>query len=170
RAAADVGGLVRVTADARYVAQVSLWINAAGPGAQGAVVTAAAPATNSILTTSPAGSVIVLPARAYATGVPIVVPPGKTLMGLRSDLMTATGLYEPNVQIKPLSTFTGVAAIRFLDQTDGGYATISGEQRVLNITLDGSNIAAGVDGIQAKGNVQNVVLRDVTIRRFPNSD
>ena len=167
--AADVGALDQVTADGLYVAQDSLWINAADHGAVGDGVTDDAPAINSILTTSPAGSVIVLPARAYATGVPIVVPPGKTLMGLRSDLMTAMGLYEPNVQIKPLSTFTGVAAIRFLDQTDGGYATISGEQRVLNVTLDGSNIAAGVDGIQAKGNVQNVVLRDVTIRRFPNS-
>lgn len=167
--AADVGALDQVTADGLYVAQDSLWINAADHGAVGDGVTDDAPVINSILTTSPAGSVIVLPARVYATGVPIVVPPGKTLMGLRSDLMTVTGLYEPNVQIKPLSTFTGVAAIRFLDQTDGGYATISGEQRVLNITLDGSNIVAGVDGIQAKGNIQNVALRDVTIRRFPNS-
>ncbi|HWB34389.1 MAG TPA: right-handed parallel beta-helix repeat-containing protein [Rugosimonospora sp.] len=110
-----------------------------------------------------------MPPKVYGTGVPLVVPPGKTLLGLRSDLMTVSGLYEPNAQIKPLATFTGVAAIRFLDQTDGGYATISGEQRVLNVTIDGSNIASGADGIQAKGNIQNVALRDVTIRRFPNS-
>lgn len=167
--AADVGALTQATADGLYMAQDSLWINAIDHGVVGDGTTDDAAAINSILASSPAGSVIALPPKVYATGVPIVVPPGKTLMGLRSDLMTVTGLYEPNVQIKPLSTFTGVAAIRFLDQTDGGYATISGEQRVMNLTLDGGNIAAGVDGIQAKGNIQNVCLRDVTIRRFPNS-
>lgn len=167
--AADVGALDQATADDLYMAQDSLWINGADHGVVGDGATDDAPAINAILSTSPAGSVIVLPARTYATDEPIVVPPGKTLMGLRSDLMTVTDLYEPNVQIKPLATFTGVAAIRFLDATDGGYADISGEQRVLNLTLDGSNVAAGVDGIQAKGNIQNVALRDVTIRRFPNS-
>lgn len=167
--AADVGALTEAEADGLYMAQDSLWINGADHGVVGDGTTDDAPAINSILASSPAGSVITLPPRAYATGVPIVVPPGKTLMGLRSDLMTVTDLYEPNVVIKPLVTFTGVAAIRFLDATTGGYADISGEQRVLNLTLDGSNVAAGVDGIQAKGNVQNVALRDVTIRRFPNS-
>lgn len=167
--AADVGALDQTAGDARYTRQDSLVFNAVEHGAVGDGATDDATVINNLLSTSPAGSVVILPPRVYATGVPIVVPPGKTLMGLRSDLMTVTGLYEPNVMIKPLSTFTGVAAIRFLDQTDGSYATISGEQRILNLTLDGSNIAAGVDGIQAKGNIQNVALRDVTIRRFPNS-
>lgn len=167
--AADIGALTQAVADDLYVAQDSLWINAADHGVLGDGTTDDAPAINAILTTSPAGSVIVLPPKTYATDEPIVVPPGKTLMGLRSDLMTVTDLYEPNAMIKPLGTFTGVAAIRFLDAATGGYADISGEQRVLNVTLDGGNLAAGVDGIQAKGNVQNVALRDVTIRRFPNS-
>jgi hypothetical protein len=167
--AADVGALTQAQADNLYMAQDSLWINAIDHGVIGDGTTDDAPALNTILDTSPAGSVITLPPKPYAIDEPIVVPPGKTLMGLRSDLMTVTGLYEPNVQIKPLATFTGVAAIRFLDATDGGYADISGEQRVLNITLDGSDVASGVDGIQAKGNIQNVALRDVTIRRFPNS-
>lgn len=167
--AADVGALTETQADGLYVAQDSLWINGMDHGVVGDGTTDDAPAINAILTSSPTGSVIALPPKVFATGVPIVVPPGKTLMGLRSDLMTVSGLFEPNAQIKPLSGFTGVAAIRFLDQTDGGYAAISGEQRVLNLTLDGSNIASGVDGIQAKGNIQNVALRDVTIRRFPNS-
>lgn len=167
--AADVGALTEAEADDLYMAQDSLWINGIDHGVIGNGTTDDAPAINAILASSPAGSVIALPPRVYATDAPIVIPPGKTLMGLRSDLMTVTDLYEPNVQIKPLATFTGVAAIRFLDATTGGYADISGEQRVLNLTLDGVNIAAGVDGIQAKGNVQNVALRDVTIRRFPNS-
>lgn len=167
--AADVGALTQAVADGLYMAQDSLWINGIDHGVVGDGATDDAPAINAILDTSPAGSVITLPPKVYATDEPIIVPPGKTLMGLRSDLMTVTDLYEPNVQIKPLATFTGVAAIRFLDATTGGYADISGEQRVLNLTLDGGNLAAGVDGIQAKGNVQNVALRDVTIRRFPNS-
>jgi len=167
--AADVGALDQTTADGLYVAQDSLWINGMDHGVVGDGATDDAPAINAILDTSPAGSVIALPPRTYAIDEPIVVPPGKTLMTLRSDLMTVTDLYEPNAQIKPLGTFTGVAAIRFLDATDGGYADISGEQRILNVTLDGGNLGAGVDGIQAKGNVQNVALRDVTIRRFPNS-
>lgn len=167
--AADVGALDQATADGLYMAQDSLVFNAMEHGAVGDGVADDATVINNLLSTSPAGSVVVLPPHVYGTGVPIVVPPGKTLMSLRSDLMTVTGLYEPNAQIKPLSTFTGVAAIRFLDATDGGYATISGEQRVINLTVDGANLAAGVDGIQAKGNIQNVALRDLTIRHFPNS-
>lgn len=167
--AADVGALTEAAADGLYMAQDSLFFNVMEHGAAGDGTTNDATVINNLLSTSPAGSVIVLPPHTYAIAVPIVVPPGKTLMGLRSDLMTVTDLYEPNVMIKPLSSFTGVAAIRFLDATTGGYADISGEQRVLNLTLDGGDVVAGVDGIQAKGNVQNVALRDVTIRRFPNS-
>jgi hypothetical protein len=167
--AADVGALDQATADTLYSAIDSLYFNALDHGAVGDGVTDDAAAINTILTNSPAGSVIALPAKPYAIGVPLVVHPGKTLMGIRSDLMTVTGLYEPGVVIMPTAGFTGVAAIRFLDQATGGYAAISGEQRVLNVTLDGGNVAAGVDGIQAKGNIQNVALRDVTIRRFPNS-
>ncbi|MFE0472423.1 right-handed parallel beta-helix repeat-containing protein [Streptomyces sp. NPDC058947] len=161
--------LTPAEAEALFAAKDSLFLNAVDHGVVGDGVTDDAPAINTLLANSPAGSVIALPPRPYATGVPIVVPPGKTLMGLRSDLMTITGLYEPGVVIRPLPTFTGVAAIRFLDQADGGYTAVSGEQRLLNLTLDGSDLTAGVDGLQAKGDVQNVALRDVTIRHFPNS-
>jgi hypothetical protein len=166
--AESLGALDQATADDLYMAQDSLVYNALDHGVK-ADGTDDAPAINALLNSSPAGAVVMLPARPYAINSPIVVPPGKTLMGQRADLMTFTGLTEPGVVIKPMSTFTGVAAIRFLDQAAGGYAAISGEQRVIGLTLDGSNLTAGVDGIQAKGNILNVGLRDLTIRRFPNS-
>lgn len=167
--AADVGALDQATADDLYSPIDGLYYNVLDHGAVGDGTTDDAPAINTLLASVPSGSVVTLPALPYAIGVPIVVPPGKTLMGLRADLMTVTDLYEPVPVIKPTAGFTGVSAIRFLDQATGGYAKISGEQRVFNLTLDGVNVAAGVDGLQAKGNVQNVALRDLTIRRFPNS-
>jgi hypothetical protein len=167
--AADVGALDEATADDRYVQQDSLWFNAKEHGAAADGTTDDATLINSLLSTSPAGSTVILPPGIYATGVPLVVPPGKTLRGLRANLMQVTDLYDPPVRIRPLSSFSGVAAIRFLNATEGGYADISGEQRVLDIVLDGSELSAGVDGIQAKGNVQNIALRDVTIKSFPGS-
>lgn len=164
-----VGALTPEQASSLYSTKDSLAFNAKEHGAVADGATDDQPVIQNLLNSAPAGSTVILPPGTYATGVPIVVPPGKTLRGLRTNLMGVVGLYDPQVCIKPLPTFTGVAAIRFLDQTEGGYAAISGEQRVLDLMLDGVNVAAGVDGIQAKGNIQNVALRDVTIARFPNS-
>jgi parallel beta-helix repeat protein len=167
--AESVGALTPEQASSLYSTKDSLAFNAKEHGAVADGTTDDQPVIQNLLNSAPAGSTVILPPGAYATGTPIVVPPGKTLRGLRTNLMGVVGLYDPQVCIKPLPTFTGVAAIRFLDQAEGGYTTISGEQRVLDLMLDGVNVAAGVDGIQAKGNVQNVALRDVTIARFPNS-
>lgn len=167
--AADVGALDEAAGDARYTQQDALYINAKEHGAVGDGTTDDSGIINTLLSTSPAGSTVVLPPGTYGTSVPVVVPPGKTLMGLRTNLMQIADVYDPQVSIKPLAGFTGVAAVRFLDQTTGGYADISGEQRLIDLMLDGSALTAGVDGLQAKGNIQNVGLRDVTIRFFPNS-
>lgn len=167
--AASVGALTAEQASTLYSTKDSLAFNAKEHGAVADGVTDDQPVIQGLLDSAPAGSTVILPPGHYATGVPIVVPPGKTLRGMRTNLMGVDNLYDPQVCIKPLATFTGVAAIRFLNQTEGGYEAISGEQRVLDLMLDGVNLTAGVDGIQAKGNVQNVALRDVTIARFPNS-
>ncbi len=167
--AADVGALTQAAADSLYVAQDSLFLNVKEHGAVGDGVTDDEPAINALLDTSPEGSVIVMPPAVYATDAPLIVPPGKTLMGLRANLMKVTGLFDPEVSIRPLATFTGVAAILLLDQATGGYAAISGEQRLLNFMIDGSDAPAGMDGLQAKGNIQNVGIRDVTIKDCPNS-
>ena len=167
--AADVGALAQDTADGRYVRQDSQVFNVKEHGALGNGTANDQAVIQNLLNTSPAGSTVLLPPGTYGTSAPIVIPPGKVLHGQRSNLMGVAGLYDPQVCIKPLAGFTGVAAIRLLDQADGGYATVSGEQRITNIMLDGSNLTAGVDGIQAKGKVLNVALRDVTVKNFPNS-
>lgn len=135
-------------------------------GALGDDVTDDTAAIQAAINATPAGGITYLPAASYRTSAPLVVPPGKTLASTHTNLMKVTGLSDPACRIKPLPSFAGVAVIRFLDQATGGYAAISGEQRLLNLMIDGSAlVAASVDGIQAKGNVQNVGLRDVTIRQ-----
>jgi len=162
--AADLGSITQATADGRYMRQDSFVYNAKEHGAVINGTTDDAPAINTLLSTSPAGSVILLPPGDVAINSPIVVPPGKTLMGMHTNLMKVPGLYDPAVRIKPLATFTGAAAILFLDQPTGGYTAISGEQRLMNIMIHGAVGPSGLDGIQAKGNIQNVVMHDVTVR------
>lgn len=161
---ADLGGITQSTADGRYMRQDSIVYNAKEHGAVINGTTDDAPAINSILSTSPAGSVVLLPPGDVAINSPIIVPPGKTLMGMHSNLMKVPGLYDPVVRIKPLSTFTGAAAILFVDQATGGYASVSGEQRLIDIMIHGASGPAALDGIQAKGNIQNVVMYGVTVR------
>lgn len=162
--AADFGAISQATADGRYMRQDSIVYNAKEHGAVVNGVTDDAPAINAILSTSPAGSVVLLPPGDVAVNSPIIVPPGKTLMGMHSNLMKVTGLYDPATRIKPLATFTGAAVILFVDQATGGYASISGEQRLIDIMIHGAAGPAALDGIQAKGNIQNVVMYGVTIR------
>lgn len=161
----SVDGMIgNVDLSTRYVAVDSQVINVKNHGAQGDDTTDDTTAINSAITACPPGGTVYFPPGSYRTSSPIVVPPGKTLMGSHTNHMKVPGLYDPNCCIKPLSIFTGAAAIVFQDQATGGYAAISGEQRILNLMINGSFAPAGVDGIQAKGNIQNVGLRDVTIR------
>jgi len=76
------------------------------------------------------------------------------------------GLVDPPCYIRPLASFAGNAVIKFLDEIDGGYSTISAEHRLLNLMIDGSDLTdPGIDGIRAAGNIQNVGMRDVTVRK-----
>lgn len=122
-------------------------------------------AINNALAATTAGGSCYFPPADYRTSSPIVVPPGVTMKSEWSPMMKVTGLVAPVARIRPLNTFSGAAVVRFLDQATGGYATTSGEQRMVNIFLDGSSLPAGsVHGIQALGNIQNVELSQVTIR------
>jgi polygalacturonase len=161
--ASDFGAMSEVAADGRYVRQDSLVYNAKEHGAVINGTTDDAPAINSLLASAPAGATVYLPPGDVGILSPIVVPPGKTLRGPRRNLMKA-GLFDPLVRIKPLAGFSGDAAVKFLDQVTGMYAAVSAEQRVENLMIFGGNAPAGVDGIQAKGNIQNVELTGVTIR------
>ena len=141
-------------------------LNVKNFGAQGDNVADDTAAIQSALNACPPGGVVEMPPGVYRTSDSLVVPPGVTLLGTRTGLMYVPDLTDPPGYIRPMPTFVGTAVIKFLDEVTGGYSDISGEQRVINLMIDGSELATpSIDGISAEGNVQNVGLRDVTIRR-----
>ncbi|MFF9279503.1 glycosyl hydrolase family 28-related protein [Streptomyces griseosporeus] len=169
---ADAGGASRAwmgahnTGGQQGPVSVKDWLNVKDYGAQGDNVTDDTAAIQAALAACPMGGIVYLPAGAYRTSAPLTIPPAVTLMGTHANLMAVVGLVDPPCYIKPLASFAGDAVILFLDQIDGGYSTISAEHRILNVMIDGDDLVApGVDGIRAAGNIQNVGLRDVTVRR-----
>jgi hypothetical protein len=170
---AEAGGGARVWMDSHGASttetsagSVRDWLNVRDFGAQGDNVTDDTAAIQAALAACPMGGVVYLPAGAYRTSAPLTIPPAVTLQGTHTNLMAVVGLVDPPCYIKPLPSHSGGAVIRFLDAATGGYSTISAEHRILNVMIDGSAYTGpGMDGIRADGNVQNVGLRDVTIRQ-----
>lgn len=170
---ADAGGTSRAWIEARSTGSESAlagsvrdWLNVKDFGASGDNATDDTAAIQAALAACPMGGIVYLPAGAYRTSAPLTIPPAVTLMGTHTNLMTVVDLVDPPCYIKPLASFVGDAVIKFLDAATGGYSTISAEHRILNIMIDGSDYTdPGMDGIRAAGNIQNVGLRDVTIRR-----
>ncbi|MET9816507.1 glycosyl hydrolase family 28-related protein [Streptomyces sp. NPDC006355] len=170
---ADAGGSSRawieahnVDTDETAVGSVRDWLNVRDFGALGDNLTDDTAAIQAALAAAPMGGIVYLPAGAYRTSAPLTIPPAVTLQGTHSNLMTVPNLTDPPCYIKPLPSFEGNAVISLVDAATGGYSTISAEHRILNVMIDGSGvIAPGLDGIRAAGNIQNVGLRDVTVRR-----
>ncbi|MEU3255959.1 glycosyl hydrolase family 28-related protein [Streptomyces sp. NPDC006997] len=172
---ADAGGTSRAWIAARDAGTGSAggppgsvrdWLNVRDYGAQGDNVADDTAAIQAALAACPMGGIVYLPAGAYRTSAPLTIPPAVTLMGTHANLMTVPNLTDPPCYLRPLPGFVGDAVIKFLDEIDGGYSTISAEQRILRVMIDGVDLATpGIDGIRAAGNIQNVGLRDVTIRR-----
>ncbi|MFD9212100.1 glycosyl hydrolase family 28-related protein [Streptomyces sp. NPDC059544] len=172
---AEAGGGARAWIDAHdtgagsgstEAGSVRDWLNVRDYGATGDDNTDDTAAIQAALAACPMGGIVYLPAGAYRTSAPLTIPPAVTLMGTHSNLMTVVNLTDPPCYIKPFEAFEGAAVFEFLDEIDGGYSTISAEHRILNVMIDGSELVdPGIDGISARGNIQNVALRDVTIRR-----
>ncbi|WP_328657859.1 right-handed parallel beta-helix repeat-containing protein [Streptomyces sp. NBC_00334] len=170
---ASAGGTSRVWLKARdadsaaaATGSVRDWLNVKDFGAKGDNVTDDTAAIQAALDACLMGGIVYLPAGGYRTSAPLTIPPAVTLQSTHTNLMTVVGLTDPFCYIKPLATFEGTAVILLLDEIDGGYSTISAEHRILNVMIDGADlVATGVDGIRARGNIQNVGLRDVSIRR-----
>ncbi|MBU8549800.1 right-handed parallel beta-helix repeat-containing protein [Streptomyces sp. Babs14] len=170
---ADAGGSKRARIEAHRTGaaggptgSVRDWLNVKDYGAQGDGNTDDTVAIQAALAACPMGGIVYLPAGAYRTSAPLTIPPAVTLMGTHSNLMAVVNLTDPPCYIKPLPSFVGEAVILFLDEIDGGYSTISAEHRILSVMIDGDDLTGpGVDGIRAAGNIQNVGMRDVTIRR-----
>lgn len=111
------------------------------------------------------GGIVKLSSGSFNTYAPIVLHPTVTLMGQHGDQVFNATQALVGSYIKPQNTFVGSAVISLLGQTAGGYSSKSAEQRLFNITIDGSNSAASVHGIQASDYVHGVILRDVAIRQ-----
>jgi hypothetical protein len=93
-------------------------------------------------------------------------------MGSHSNLMIGPGMVDEDFPcyIQAAPSFTAGAMIQIVGDADGTHPAINGEQRIFNLMLDGSKVTTGtLDGIYSKGNVQNVVMRDVCIRKMPNN-
>ncbi|MCX4969388.1 glycosyl hydrolase family 28-related protein [Streptomyces sp. NBC_00654] len=170
---ADAGGSSRAWIEAHNVGtaeaaagSVRDWLNVRDFGAIGDNAADDTAAIQAALAAAPMGGIVYLPAGAYRTSEPLTIPPAVTLQGTHTNLMTVPGLTDPPCYIKPLPSFEGNAVISLVDAATGGYSTISAEHRILNLMIDGSGVVApGLDGIRAAGNIQNVGLRDVTVRR-----
>jgi len=118
------------------------------------------------------GGVVYFPPGVYRISYPLDLPRGVTLRGSHSNLMVGPGMVADQwpCYLQAAPTFTSGAMINIVGDDDGDHPAINGEQRIENLMLDGSQVPTGtLDGIFAKGNVQNVVMRDVCIRQMPNN-
>lgn len=141
----------------------SNWYNVMDYGAVGDGTTDDITAILAAVAACPPGGVVYLP-KTHATTAPIVLPP---YVGLRGNhgghIDTVT---RPT--LKPKATFVGEAVITMVDQATGGYSTVSVEQRIENLTIEGSLLTGStINGIQATGYVHGVYIDNVAIRNMP---
>lgn len=111
------------------------------------------------------GGIVKLSSGSFNTSAPITLHPTVTLQGQHGDQIFNPTQLTVGSYLKPQNPFAGGAAIVLLGQTAGGYTGKSAEQRIFSLTIDGSNSAAAVHGIQASDYVHGVVLRDVAIKQ-----
>jgi hypothetical protein len=117
------------------------------------------------LNAAPPGSTVFMSPGTYVISAPLKIPPQIRLLGSHGGHIDDVN----GSVIKPKSTFTGAAVILLVDQTTGGYSIPSMEQRLEQLSIDGSNLTGStIDGIQAQGLVHGVYMTDVQIRHVPN--
>ncbi|MER5903014.1 glycosyl hydrolase family 28-related protein [Streptomyces mirabilis] len=118
------------------------------------------------------GGTVYLPRGVYKTTATLDLKNGVTLRGSHAHLMVGPGMTgdEYPSYIQPAGEFTGTSVIQIIGDADGSHPNISGEQRLIDLMLDGSKLGgSSVDGLFARGNVQNVVMDNVCIRQMPNN-
>jgi hypothetical protein len=122
-----------------------------------------------------AGNVtVILGAGKFYINKPITIPPYCALVGQPNT--TQVSQTDGGTVLVPVSGFTGLtitdggpvtltAAIVLLGQSYGGYSTVSEEQKIRNLMIDGSSAPASVNGIQSYGRLQRVHLSEVLISK-----
>lgn len=110
------------------------------------------------------GGTVTMPVGKCRTSAPLIIPPHVTLLGTHANGEQLPTDTAPRSSIKPLPGFVGDAVVKINDKLTAGYTDESREQRLYNISIDGSALGATVvDGIKIYGYVQSVNLRDVCI-------
>lgn len=138
-------------------------------GAVGNGTTDDTTAINNALANTPAGGVCYLPPGNYGVTAPIVIPPQVTLEGAHGETLIYTTNTPPSTPIatslRPLASFAGVAVVRILGKTAGGYAYSAVGQKLRRVTIDGTLLPAGsgIKGVQVFGFCREVALEYVTV-------
>ncbi|GHD70193.1 hypothetical protein GCM10010317_076980 [Streptomyces mirabilis] len=150
------------------------WINVtvAPYSADKSGITDATAALQAAIDACQPGGTVYLPRGVYKTTATLDLKSGVTLRGSHANLMVSPGMTgdEYPSYIQPAGEFTGTSVIQIIGDADGTHPNISGEQRLVDLMLDGSKLGgSSVDGLFARGNVQNVVLDGVCIRQMPNN-
>lgn len=132
--------------------------------AQGNGTTDDTAAIQAALNATPAGGICYMPPGQYATTAPLTIPPYVTLQGSHGGNEAQSKTSPTPSCILPKASFVGDAVIKILDQQSGGYSTLASEITIRSLTIDGTALPANVDGIQATGQIQGIILEDVQIR------
>jgi hypothetical protein len=133
-------------------------------GAVGNGTTDDTAAINNALNAVGPGGVVWLPPGNYAVAAPIVVPPQVTLEGSHTETLVYAGATPIATSIKALASFVGVAVVRCLGMTAGGYAATSVGQKVRRVTIDYSAAPAATKGFQIFGFVREATIEFVTVK------
>ncbi|MEV8398802.1 glycosyl hydrolase family 28-related protein [Streptomyces niveus] len=148
------------------------WLIVTTYGAEGDATQDDTTAIQAAIDACPQGGVVYFPAGVYKTTATLDLKSGVTLLGSHANMMLGPGMTTADFacSIQPTAPFTGTSVIQIIGEDDGEHPAISGEQRLTNLMIDGSQLTgSSIDGLYARGNVQNVVLENVTIRQMPNN-
>jgi hypothetical protein len=150
-----------ITAGSITAAGTTDWINvkAAPYNAVGDNATDDTAAIQAAIAAAVPGKVVFFPAGKYWVKSTLVVPSGVTLLGEHANQLGFTN-DTAKVKIRAAPTFTGNSLIQLPD--------LSEEQKLFNLTLDGSLLGASpsVDAIQTVGKVSEFYLNNIGIAFF----
>ena len=140
-------------------------------GAKGDGTTDDTSSIQTALNAANSGAVVFMPYGNYVVSSSLTIPPGITLQGssrtfwFPSEGGTANGVLAPQSKIVPSASFSGTAVLKMVDKDTGGYSAASGNQSILGVTIDGSNLPGGntVDGFQTYGSVMGVTMQNCAV-------